>query len=365
LRLVSTFSIGYVIIYGLVKLSSYNPPVGESIPVLIIQPNLDQKIRLNKENSEYVLQKMIQLTLQGIQTSATKPKIIIWPETAITQMIYKDVKVFSQIQNKIYGNIPSREKNPQKEIRSAKAECTRMHMSTRAPARRIGDLFAAWYNNIISDSSEFLEEYSIIGNVSEKYRNTHECSDTESTYKKTDPKELKNKSYYIVFGADRMRSNNRKYEWYNSMIILSKHKTEYIYDKNRLLPFGEYIPLRFIFPKFFNQILGSTDCTPGETVNSILLDKIPSFMPQICSEFMYKKRRIGAKWILQILNDGWFAAPILWQHLAIDRLRTIEAGIPLVRVANTGISCVINPCGVVTEQISADKQESRLILLKT
>lgn len=279
LKIISTFIISTVIIYGLARLYSDHQPIGNPIPILIVQPNISQEIRLKKEHTGPVLQQMIRLTLQGIQASSIKPKIIIWPETAVTQMIREDdISVISQIQNQ-----------------------------------------------------------------------TKNC-----TYK------------YIIFGADRVRNCEKHPVWHNSMIVLSKQKVEQIYDKNVLLPFGEYIPWRCLFPTFFNKILGSIDCTPGERVDNVILDKIPSFIPQICSEFMHKKRIIPAKakWVLQILNDGWFATSILRQHLAVDRLRAIEAGLPLVRVANTGISCVMTRRGVITEQINLNHQAVRCVSLR-
>ena len=78
---------------------------------------------------------------------------------------------------------------------------------------------------------------------------------------------------------------------------------------------------------------------------------VPPFVPIICSEIMFSplvSRNSEAQWILELDNTAWFgrsSGP--YQHLALARLRAVETGLPVVRVANTGISAVIDPVGRV------------------
>ncbi|MEX0971249.1 MAG: apolipoprotein N-acyltransferase [Paracoccaceae bacterium] len=124
------------------------------------------------------------------------------------------------------------------------------------------------------------------------------------------------------------------------------------YDKLRLAPFGEYMP----FNDFFNSIgiSGLADiigggAQHGTATGPITLEGLPPFLPLICYEAIFPQAASThprPAWLLQITNDGWFgtfSGP--YQHLAQARLRAIEQGLPLARVANTGVSAMIDARG--------------------
>jgi apolipoprotein N-acyltransferase len=74
----------------------------------------------------------------------------------------------------------------------------------------------------------------------------------------------------------------------------------------------------------------------------------------ICYEIIFPGQVIDhsdrPEWILNITNDGWYGISTgPYQHFVIARLRAVENGLPLIRVANTGISGVVDPYGRVVQ----------------
>lgn len=149
--------------------------------------------------------------------------------------------------------------------------------------------------------------------------------------------------------------------FYNSLRVLEGLGTERArYDKHHLVPFGEYIPFgdlayRWFGIKAFAAQAGSTySAGPGPAV--LDLGEFGKVLPLICYEAVFPRDVNGvterADWILQITNDAWFG---IWtgpfQHLAQARLRAVEQGLPLVRVANTGVTAVIDARGRIIDQM--------------
>ena len=123
-------------------------------------------------------------------------------------------------------------------------------------------------------------------------------------------------------------------------------------DKFHLVPLGEYVPFREIFP-FINKLTpGSTNFSPGPGPRTLHLPGLPPISPLICYEVIFPGAvtdptdRPGV--LINITNDGWFGTSTgPFQHFVSARFRAVEEGIPLLRAANTGISAVVDAYGRV------------------
>ena len=139
---------------------------------------------------------------------------------------------------------------------------------------------------------------------------------------------------------------------YNSIIAIDGNGTiEAVYDKVRLVPFGEFLPFsRWLDPIGIRRFITAPHgFAAGATSRAIALPGIPPFMPLICYEAIFPEQARGsqsAEWLLNVTNDAWFGesgGP--HQHLLQAQFRAIETGMPLIRVANTGISAVFDGYG--------------------
>ncbi len=121
------------------------------------------------------------------------------------------------------------------------------------------------------------------------------------------------------------------------------------YDKIRLVPFGEYQPFRgfLALPKL---TVGTVDFISGPPREVMRVAGLPPLWPLICYEAIFPTalptQGLAPGWILTVTNDAWFGTS--WgpyQHALAARLRAVELGLPLVRVANSGISLVTDAMG--------------------
>ena len=172
------------------------------------------------------------------------------------------------------------------------------------------------------------------------------------------------KNAILITGALRIAGkNDNDWEMFNNIIALDQNGTIVgHYDKNRLVPFGEFLPLRFLIPDALHLPVGEKDFsqgTPGVTLS------IPSaehaMLPLICYEVIFPEMAredsasVSPKWILNITNDAWFGNSIgPYQHFHMARMRAAENGLPLIRSANTGISAVIDAYGRVRASMALE-----------
>lgn len=141
---------------------------------------------------------------------------------------------------------------------------------------------------------------------------------------------------------------------YNSLQAVNREaQVQLTYDKIKLVPFGEFIPLRQWLP-IPKITVGTVDFSRGTVRHPLTLPGLPPIKPLICYEAIFPEMSSGSypAWILNITNDAWFGdSPGPYQHLAMSRVRAVEQGVPLIRVANTGMSAVIDPYGRVLKRL--------------
>ena len=191
-----------------------------------------------------------------------------------------------------------------------------------------------------------------------------------------DPEELRNSPdaynlvYELVTNGVPLLAGSIDTEWtddgplyYNcTFLVDALGKIVQGYDKRHLVIFGEYVPLRHIFP-FLKAVTPIQDSfTPGSTSTVFKLDQ-PSiaFSVLICFEdtvasLSRESVRNGARLLINQTNDGWFEPSCASkQHMIQCVFRCVENGVPAIRCANTGVSCVIDRSGRVIAMLTDKK----------
>ena len=190
---------------------------------------------------------------------------------------------------------------------------------------------------------------------------------------------------------------NEKY--FNSVFLLSKEgQVVQEHNKLHLVPFGEYVPLRKVFP-FLADIVPIGDFSSGERYtifevaarhseersdeesnpeeilrfaqndekrNSERRKKI-FFAVLICfedtvPELSRKFTENGADFLVNITNDAWFKdTPAPFMHLQAAAFRAVENRRSLIRAANTGVSCFIDPLGRISKPLQDDQKKMTFV----
>ena len=165
----------------------------------------------------------------------------------------------------------------------------------------------------------------------------------------------------IIMGLNNMETKNDKNLFFNSMAIFN-NKLDLIakYNKVNLVPFGEFIPFESILSLIgFKTVTNSYQSfSNGKTripinVKNSKIDL--NLLPLICYEIIYSGNLStdhNFDYIINISEDGWFGNSIgPKQHFAHNIFRSIESGKYIIRSANNGISAIINPIGIVEQEV--------------
>ena len=149
-------------------------------------------------------------------------------------------------------------------------------------------------------------------------------------------------------------------EFFNQALLFDREaKLIDVYRKIKLVPFGEYVPLRK-FLTFINVFNSIGDMSRGDDFVSFS-HREKRFSALICFEDIFPKHVMhfarGNDFLVNITNDAWFKGePQASQHLSIMTLRAVENRISIIRSANTGISGWVSFKGKI-EKFRKNKKE--------
>jgi apolipoprotein N-acyltransferase len=170
---------------------------------------------------------------------------------------------------------------------------------------------------------------------------------------------------WLLFGGPGYRMNDSGVISYSNSAFLLSPAGEYTgrYDKVHLVPYGEYVPLRKLFPFISKLVVGVGDFQAGKGFFPLSLEKHKVGV-LICYEGIFPEsgrayKKLGANLLVNITNDAWFgntSAP--YQHLSMTVFRAVENRLFLIRAANTGISAIIDPTGRITDHTAIFERTS-------
>jgi apolipoprotein N-acyltransferase len=157
----------------------------------------------------------------------------------------------------------------------------------------------------------------------------------------------------LLTGIPTQDARQRRY--YNSILALGEARGQY--DKTRLVPFGEYVPLESMLRglnSFFDLPMSSFSL--GASNQSLLTAKGEPIATAICYEIAYPNlvasSAADATMILTVSNDAWFGRSIApQQHMQMARMRASENAKPLMRGTNNGLTALVDHRGVIVQQL--------------
>jgi apolipoprotein N-acyltransferase len=143
-------------------------------------------------------------------------------------------------------------------------------------------------------------------------------------------------------------------DYFNSIVALGLG--DGVYHKQRLVPFGEYLPLEEQLRGLINFFdLPMSNFAAGPALQQPLRAGAYRIAPFICYEVVYPdlvaRNAAGANLLITISNDSWFGRSIgPLQHLQMAQMRALENGRYMIRGTNNGISAIIDEHGKIRAQ---------------
>ena len=168
------------------------------------------------------------------------------------------------------------------------------------------------------------------------------------------------RKHYIIFGTNRLDATSGSF--YNSMLIVDNNfDVIQSYDKRKLVPFGEFLPLESLLNNFGLKKIteGHGSYLKGQDNNNLVINKL-NILPLICYEVIFtnliQKSDDNTNLIVNISEDGWFGKSIgPSQHFAKSIFRAIENDTFLLRSTNQGVSAIIDNQGKIIKKLNRNE----------
>ena len=166
--------------------------------------------------------------------------------------------------------------------------------------------------------------------------------------------------HLIIFGANKIEKKTGNF--FNSMFLINNNfEVMQSYDKLKLVPFGEFLPLEKILNKFGLKKIteGYGSFLKGKNNSLISIENL-NILPLICYEIIFteliQKSKADSNLIINISEDAWFGKTIgPDQHFVKSIFRAIENNTFLLRSANQGVSAIIDNKGNIIKELNRNE----------
>ena len=282
------------------------------------------------------------------------PAVILFEQTKKEKILTVLLAATLIISNLIFGNLvlkkhnntPNTSMNFTIKIISPKIDLKRFFDGTD-PSLVIKDL--AELGNIDNKDAVYIYPEGILPSI-----NLNEIQDYSSVFKN-----YFQHNHKIIVGITRYKET----EIFNSMALLDNDlKLLSVYDKNKLVPFGEYLPFESFFKNYgFKKITQGYQSFSSASERDLINVYDKRFLPLICYEIIYSgylfNNSENYDFIVNISEDGWFGDSIgIDQHFFHSVFRSIEEGKNIIRSANNGISAYIDSKGQIIKKIESTQK---------
>ena len=254
--------------------------------------------------------------------------------------------IFGKLILNKYNNTPNKPMSSIIKIISPKIDLKRFFDGTD-PSLVIEDL--AELGNIDNRDAVYIYPEGILPSI-----NLNEIQDYLSVFKNY----FRN-NHKIIVGITRYKEK----EIFNSMALLDNDlRLIKVYDKNKLVPFGEYLPFENFLKNYgFKKITQGYQSFSSASKRDLINVDDTKFLPLICYEIIYSgslfKNSENYDFIINISEDGWFGESIgIDQHFFHSIFRSIEEGKNVIRSANNGTSAYVDSKGQIIKKIESTQK---------